>query len=73
MRVIGLIAAVALSGAAQAQVVYPLDRAEILAGAKFDFKVEFPAVVDPARARVTVNGQDHAAALGRADVPARQP
>ena len=28
-------------GAAEAQTIYPLNRAEILAGAKFDFKVEF--------------------------------
>ena len=27
--------------AAHAQTVYPIDRAEILAGARFDFKVEF--------------------------------
>ena len=73
MRVVGLITAMVLTGAAHAQVVYPLDRAEILAGSKFDLKVEFPAVVDPARVRVTVNGQDHAAALGRtAELTARE-
>jgi alkaline phosphatase len=49
-----------------AQTVYPIDRAEILSGAKFDFKVEFPDRVDPAKLKVTVNGQDHAAAFGRA-------
>jgi alkaline phosphatase len=49
-----------------AQTVYPIDRAEILAGARFDFKVEFPGPVDPARLKVTVNGADHAAAFGRA-------
>jgi alkaline phosphatase len=64
--VIGLVAALAASGSAGAQVVYPIDRAEILAGSRFDLKVEFPGVADPARVRVTVNGQDHAAALGRA-------
>ena len=32
-----------------AQTIYPIDRAEILAGAKFDFKVEFPGTVDPAQ------------------------
>ncbi|MBC7800467.1 MAG: alkaline phosphatase [Gemmatimonadaceae bacterium] len=63
--VIGLIASLA-STAVGAQVIYPIDRAEILAGSRFDLKVEFPGVVDPARMRVTVNGQDHAAALGRA-------
>ena len=30
-----------------AQTIYPLDRAEILAGARFDLKVEFPGA--PAR------------------------
>lgn len=49
----------------QAQTIYPIDRAEILAGAKFDFKVELPGLVDPAKLKVTVNGADHAAAFGR--------
>jgi len=49
-----------------AQTVYPIDRAEILAGARFDFKVELPGLVDPAKLKVTVNGADHAAAFGRA-------
>ncbi len=51
---------------ALAQTVYPIDRAEILAGAKFDFKVEFPDRVDPAKLKVTVNGEDYSAAFGRA-------
>jgi len=37
-------------GPAPAQTVYPIDRAEILAGARFDFKVEFPA--SPTRPRL---------------------
>ena len=52
--------------AAIAQTVYPIDRAEILSGAQFDFKVEFPDKVDPAKLKVTLNGQDYAAAFGRA-------
>src|SRR6476469_1543067 len=48
-----------------AQTIYPIDRAEILAGARFDFKVEFPGPVDPARLKVTVNGADYAAEFGR--------
>jgi alkaline phosphatase len=51
--------------AASAQTVYPIDRADILAGSKFDFKVEFPGAVDPAKLKVTVNGADHAAVFGR--------
>jgi alkaline phosphatase len=49
-----------------AQTVYPIDRAEILAGAKFDFKVEFPDRIDPAKLKLTVNGEDYAAVFGRA-------
>lgn len=48
-----------------AQTVYPIDRAEILAGAKFDFKVELPGPVDPATLKVTLNGVDYAVAFGR--------
>lgn len=48
-----------------AQTVYPIDRAEILSGARFDFKVEFPDRVDPAKVKVTVNGEDYSAAFGR--------
>lgn len=50
----------------QAQTVYPIDRAEILAGAKFDFKVELPGLADPATLKVTVNGADYATSFGRA-------
>ena len=61
--------AVLMSGtSALAQTVYPIDRAEILAGAKFDLKVEFADRIDPAKAKVTINGADHATAFGRAAV-----
>ncbi|WP_187399285.1 alkaline phosphatase [Bradyrhizobium paxllaeri] len=50
---------------ASAQTIYPIDRAEILAGARFDFKVEFPDRVDPAKLKVTVNGTDYSAVLGQ--------
>src|SRR6188768_3633398 len=48
-----------------AQTIYPIDRAAILAGARFDFKVEFADRVDPAKLKVTVNGEDFAAAFGQ--------
>ncbi|ANW05082.1 alkaline phosphatase [Bradyrhizobium icense] len=48
-----------------AQTIYPIDRASILAGARFDFKVEFPDRVDPSKLKVTVNGEDHAAVFGQ--------
>ena len=63
---VGVALGLAVAGPAGAQVIFPLDRSEILAGSRFDLKVEFPTVADPAQARVTVNGQDHAVALGRA-------
>ena len=62
---IGIVTALAAQGAV-AQTIYPLDRADILAGSRFDLKVEFPAIADPARVKVTINGRDHAEALGRA-------
>lgn len=51
--------------ATQAQTIYPADRAEILAGARFDFKVEFseaPAETDIA---VTINSRPAADVLGQ--------
>lgn len=59
------LAATLLSGAATAQTIYPIDRAEILAGARFDLKVEFPGVVAQDRVRVTVNGRDIKDVFGR--------
>ena len=50
------------AGLAAAAAIYPIDRASILAGSRFDFKVEFDSVVDPAAVRVTVNGVDAAQA-----------
>jgi alkaline phosphatase len=49
-----------------ALVMYPIDRADILAGSQFDFKVEFDGVVTAADVKITVNGDDGAAVLGRA-------
>jgi alkaline phosphatase len=48
-----------------AQTVYPLDRAEILIGTKFDFKVEFPGLTDPAQVNVLINGEEYAKTLGK--------
>ena len=59
-------AAVAVpSGGAAAQTIYPLDRAEILTGAKFDLKVEFPGTPDPRDLRVTINGEDAGKVFGK--------
>ena len=61
-----LIAALLAASAGFAQTVYPIDRADILAGSRFDFKVEFPALADPAKVAVTLNGKDLALILGKA-------
>ncbi|NLH80276.1 MAG: alkaline phosphatase [Phyllobacteriaceae bacterium] len=47
-----------------AQTIYPLDRAEILAGSKFDLKVEFPGAVPAGDVKVTVDGKDAAEVFG---------
>jgi len=48
-----------------AQTIYPLDRAEILAGSVFDLKVEFPGEPDPASLKVSINGVDAETAFGK--------
>jgi alkaline phosphatase len=48
-----------------AQTIYPIDRAEILAGSKFDFKVELPEKIAAADIKVTINGADQTAAFGK--------
>src|SRR5262245_63717685 len=50
--------------ASRAGAIYPIDRAAILAGSRFDFKVEFDASSTPADVKVSVNGADVAHALG---------
>jgi alkaline phosphatase len=58
---------------ADAQTIYPLNRAEILAGTRFDLKVEFPEAPAAATVRVTINGEDAVALLGpRATVIERE-
>src|SRR5499433_46719 len=54
------------SCAGSAQTVYPIDRAEILVGARFDLKVEFAGLADPTKVSVTLNGKDHAGVFGKA-------
>lgn len=63
-RLAAFSAAMLFACSAQAQTIYPLNRAEILTGARFDLKVEFPGVVAPDQASVTINGQDAAQLLG---------
>jgi alkaline phosphatase len=53
-----------LPGIATAQAVYPLDRATILSGSKFDFKVEFPTIVKPEDVQILINGEPYEKVLG---------
>ena len=55
----------ASAGPTQAQTIYPIDKAEILAGTRFDLKVEFPDAPAQGGVRVTVNGQDATAVFGK--------
>jgi alkaline phosphatase len=50
---------------AAAQTIYPLTRAEILSGSKFDFKVEFEGSPAAADMKVTINGRDAAQVFGK--------
>ena len=60
------LATAALAGMpARAQSIYPLDRAEILLGSKFDFKVELEGEVAADAIGVTINGRDAAAHFGK--------
>ena len=53
-----------LPGLSFAQAIYPLDRATIMSGSKFDFKVEFPTVVAEDAIEVLVNGKPYGETLG---------
>ncbi|MCK7475493.1 MAG: hypothetical protein MZV49_23065 [Rhodopseudomonas palustris] len=59
-------AAMLISSAAAAQTIYPIDRAEMVAGAKFDLKVEFAGEVAAGNASLTINGTDVATLFGKA-------
>lgn len=74
-QVAGMAVTLVLSAApAFAQTIYPIDRADILVGAKFDFKVELPGLVDQAKLKVTLNGADYAAVFGQGGTfTAREP
>lgn len=58
-------AAFFMTTSAIAQTIYPVDRAEILAGSKFDFKVELPEKIAASDIKVTINGADQTAAFGK--------
>lgn len=60
-----LTATTALSSAAGATTLYPLDRATIMIGSPFDLKVEFDAVVKREDVKVTINGEPAEKVLGK--------
>ena len=61
---LGLLTIAMAPGVAHAQAIYPIDRATILSGARFDFKVELPAVMPQDAVRVTINGEGADKVLG---------
>ena len=59
------VACLLLAGPARAGAIYPIDRAAILAGSRFDLKVEFDQVLPRDQIRVTVNGRPAEAVFKR--------
>ena len=53
------------TGTSGAQTIYPLNRAEILSGSRFDLKVEFPGTPAAAAMRVAINGAEAASVFGK--------
>ncbi|MFG1397096.1 alkaline phosphatase [Roseixanthobacter pseudopolyaromaticivorans] len=46
--------------------IYPIDRAALLSGSVFDFKVELPMVTKLEDVKILVNGEDYKSAFGKA-------
>src|SRR5215468_4011017 len=67
-RALVVLVLVVTAGISEAATIYPIDRATILQGSRFDFKVEFDGRVPPDQVTVTINGVEHATVFGR---PAR--
>jgi len=60
-----LLSILALASPARAGAIYPIDRATVLAGSRFDLKVEFDQVVPQDQIQVTVGGKPAEAVFGR--------
>jgi alkaline phosphatase len=63
-RLLAILSTVSMIGPSMAQTIYPIDRAEILAGARFDFKVELPAGATAGTTEVTIDGRPATDVLG---------
>lgn len=61
----GFLGLLLLASTVEAATIYPIHRATILAGSRFDFKVEFAGVAQPDKVRVSINGVDAAQVLGK--------
>ncbi|MDR0665087.1 MAG: alkaline phosphatase [Helicobacteraceae bacterium] len=59
------IVALFISAAAQADTIYPIDRASMIAGGRFDFKVEFDKQIKAGDFKIAVNGKDYALVFGK--------
>ncbi|MDR0588715.1 MAG: alkaline phosphatase [Burkholderiales bacterium] len=64
MRAI-LMGAFLISGSVWAQTIYPIDRATMVAGGQFDFKVEFSSIVSLSDVNISINGKDYQQLLGK--------
>jgi alkaline phosphatase len=60
-----LLSILCLASPARAGAIYPIDRAAVLAGSRFDLKVEFDQVVPQDQIQVTVGGRPAEAVFGR--------
>lgn len=56
IKIASFISLAAISGFVQAAAIYPIDQASILAGSKFDIKVELSQIVDQNDLRIEING-----------------
>ena len=63
--VLGLATVAVCAAPAGAITIYPIDRAQILAGSRFDLKVEFDGVVAVSDAKVSIDGKDLPSTVGR--------
>ena len=57
IRIISLIFMGLFAGLIQAAAIYPIDQAAILAGSKFDIKIEFNTVVNASETTIELNGK----------------
>ena len=56
LKIASFILALCFFNVAHAAAVYPIDKAEILAGSKFDIKIEFNQVIKPGDVVIEING-----------------